>query len=492
MKDAVIFGFDSAWTDKYRGAICALEFGEHGYLAFHEPVTAYFSDALSYISARRGTASNVLVAIDQPTIIPNDNGMRPVERVAGSVLYSTGSAVQPANRSKEDMFGEGAPIWRFKERLRACDDAMRARSSDGGTYLIEVYPALALAGLHDAFAKPEGAPKYNPKGKKFSVSDWSRVVCVAMCLAKELGLTELADWCDRIRTDEKPTKSTQDCLDAAICAMVGYLWQTGDARECAQIGDLKHGYMVTPVSRKTRDELSQAAKRKEVPIRLMDASNLKKSRSSGDILEAISDLMESGELESAMASEYLRTNAGLDVLASLESCADNLLRTKKSDGAWKWVVLTMHSALQGAMVCHLSGSEEVGALTKRSANQWIQRHRQRQETENAPERRLASAPDLLRRLTNEKSRLENSYGGIISVTPTQREYFERLHALRNEFTHFPSQSWSIEIAYIEEAVKGTLEILERIAADTWPFRDLPDKSRGALKEQMKEIRERIS
>ena len=35
-----------------------------------------------------------------------------------------------------------------------------------------------------------------------------------------------------------------------------------------------------------------------------------------------------------------------------------------------WVVLSMHSALQGAMICHLSGTVGVGALEERCADKW--------------------------------------------------------------------------------------------------------------------------
>ena len=63
---------------------------------------------------------------------------------------------------------------------------------------------------------------------------------------------------------------------------------------------------------------------------------------------------------------YLRTDECQDVLSSLEQCVLSLAQARRSERAWKWVILSLHSALQGAMVCHLSGPDQLGALTKKN------------------------------------------------------------------------------------------------------------------------------
>ena len=69
-------------------------------------------------------------------------------------------------------------------------------------------------------------------------------------------------------------------------------------------------------------------------------------------------------------SKYVRTDECQDVLASLEQCAFSLAQVRRSERAWKWVILSLHSALQGAMVCHLSGTEQLGALRGDDAKRW--------------------------------------------------------------------------------------------------------------------------
>lgn len=267
-KDTVIFGFDSAWADNAPGAICALPLDAYGHASFEPPALVRFEDALEFINTRRNFA-RVVVALDQPTIVPNETGMRPVERVATSLLSRTKGGVQPAyrGRNKAYMFGDDAPIWKFKKALAADDDPRRARSRDSGRFLVEVFPALALAGLHAPFACR--APKYNPEKRNFRLVDWEAVVDVTAATAKSLGLSDCEQWCSTVSTKAstkaKPDKSEQDRLDAAICALIGFVWIACGPFASMMLGDLESGYIVTPVSAETRRKLEAAAAQKGVP-----------------------------------------------------------------------------------------------------------------------------------------------------------------------------------------------------------------------------------
>ena len=122
-------------------------------------------------------------AIDQPIIVNNQDGSRPVDRVAGALMRRLHSGTQPANRSKDTIFGDNAPIWRFISRIkppgmtcRALKDFEAARMATGETHLIEVYPALALPAMNRDFMVGQVAARYNPANTNFSPDDW-RLVC---------------------------------------------------------------------------------------------------------------------------------------------------------------------------------------------------------------------------------------------------------------------------------------------------------------------------
>ena len=265
--DTIIFGFDSAWSDRSPGAICALIFDDVGEVSFDPPVLVRFEQALKYIEERKHSTACTVVALDQPTIVPNERGMRPAERVAASLLSFTGGGVQPANRSKKGMFDERAPIWHFKKRLDASDDPEQARDSRKGSHLLEVFPALALPGIHAPFGYRLCAPKYNPRNrKKFRAPDWVAVTTATAAFADDLGLAALSGWCSKMSVQEGPTKGMQDCLDAAISALVGFVWRACNRSASALLGDINEGYMVTPVSVDTRARLQKAANNLGIPF----------------------------------------------------------------------------------------------------------------------------------------------------------------------------------------------------------------------------------
>ena len=263
----IIFGFDSAWAGKSPGAIGAIRIDRYGRRDFCEPERVSFDQALGYIRLQQSGYAHSLVAIDQPMIVKNKDGCRPVDRTAGTLLGRIGGGAQCASLKKDTFFGEGSPLWRFMSKLGAMKDPLAAREAKAGKFIIEVFPALALPSLNRKFVKPRGAPKYNPKkSEKFCLKDWMAVTEVVVCLARQYEIEGLETWAKCMGSIGKPEKADQDRLDAAICALVGYLWRFGPSGEVAMIGDLDSGYMITPISSATRSTLEEGAQEKGAPF----------------------------------------------------------------------------------------------------------------------------------------------------------------------------------------------------------------------------------
>ena len=275
MREAFV-GFDSAWAGRDPGAIAYAIF-QGDALEWEElPQLASFPQAAAIINNLRGECDDVLVAIDQPTIVPNQSGSRPVDGVAAALISRLRSGVQPANRNKASMFGDTAPIWQFVSDIGCpCysgrkDDGDHSHLVDfeaaktaiaGQTRLLEVYPALALPALEGRFMCRRSAARYNPVNEKFSLADW-RCVCVTVLnRARNAGLPQLSQWADGMVKLEAPQKPNQDKIDAAICLLIALWWRKarGD-HGLTVIGDRASGYMVTPTSHETR-EIFQAAAR---------------------------------------------------------------------------------------------------------------------------------------------------------------------------------------------------------------------------------------
>ena len=197
VRDAYV-GFDSAWTDnpKAPGAVCALVLEGDQLVTFYPPRLASFAQALEFIHEVQPPDGVTLVALDQPTVVPNATSMRPVERVAASLISWLGGGVQPSNRGKVGMFCDASPIWGFLSNLGAREAPEEARIATSGLYLMEVFPALALPSLVPEFFGRLMAPRYNPDRRKtFKVADWGRVAQGAEQQFNDLGLVEPALWC---------------------------------------------------------------------------------------------------------------------------------------------------------------------------------------------------------------------------------------------------------------------------------------------------------
>lgn len=268
MPSISIIGFDSAWTDKPTapGAACVVRL-RNGSAEFDAPRLVSFAGALDVVDRERALADLCLVAIDQPTIVPNLTSMRPVERAAASLISWLGGGVQPANRSKRGMFDDDAPIWRFKTQLAASDDAEEARTAVSGTFLIEVFPALALVALESRFFGRLAAPRYNPvRRRTYRSSDWILVAEAVAVFADKLGVVGAAAWCRQRSELTSPTKADQDKLDSVICALVALNWRVGDRASSVVIGDLDAGYMVAPFAEEPTLMLREAARRCAVRV----------------------------------------------------------------------------------------------------------------------------------------------------------------------------------------------------------------------------------
>ena len=261
-----IIGFDSAWTDKATspGAVCAIRQTSAG-LTFEPPRLATFRQAHDFIRSEQRLADRVLVALDQPTIVRNASGSRPVDKVAGSLVSWIGGGVQPANRSKIGMFDDSAPIWRFKEELGAIEDPEAARAATSGLHIIEVFPALALPSLIPTQCGRLLGAKYNPERRKtFRLDHWWNVIDGVAQFGLARQIIGLSAWAQSHRSIVSPRKSDQDLLDAVLCAMVGHSWLSADRSQLLLIGDLQSGYMVTPAVGEARARLIAAARTRAV------------------------------------------------------------------------------------------------------------------------------------------------------------------------------------------------------------------------------------
>lgn len=156
--------------------------------------------------------------------------------------------------------------------------------------------------------------------------------------------------------------------------------------------------------------------------------------------------------------KYIRFDERLDVVASFELLALLAPRVKKSPVHWKWLIVAAQSAIQGALVCALSGTAGTGALQKALQADWLNWFDNRQG--QPPKERLASFGELLKWVCD-ADRMLDSGGKSIELTAIQKRDLNKLHDnLRNEFSHFSPKGWCIEAAGLPRIIATAVDIAE--------------------------------
>ena len=247
--ETLLVGFDSAWTPGNRGAIVAAFQHEDGsFRDLGDPQIADFRDAENAIRKWQTEQSPVftVILLDQPTVVNNSVGQRPVENIVSSCVSLRYGGMQPANTGRADMFGQGAPVWAFMNQFGGAADPLAPLSGDAVVF--ETYPVLTLIALRWVREDSRIAgrlPKYNPERKKtFSADDWQYVCHMASSAFRERGLVGIARWLDEARDKDRPRKSDQDKLDACLCLLVAL--HLAEGRDCLMVGNQQTGYIVVP------------------------------------------------------------------------------------------------------------------------------------------------------------------------------------------------------------------------------------------------------
>ena len=245
----LLVGFDSAWTQGKRGAIVAAILGPGGFLRdLGDPQLASFQEAGNVIrrwQAEQSPTSTVIL-LDQPTIVSNSTGQRPVENIVSSCVSLRHGGMQPASTARADMYGPNAPVWTYLAEFGGAVDPFALVGNDAA--VIETYPVLAiiaLGWLREDSRTTGRLPKYNPERKAtFSIDDWRYVCGNASSAFRERGLVAIARWIDEARDKDRPQKGDQDMLDACLCLLVSL--HLVERKGCLMIGDQQTGYILVP------------------------------------------------------------------------------------------------------------------------------------------------------------------------------------------------------------------------------------------------------
>lgn len=189
-----------------------------------------------------------------------------------------------------------------------------------------------------------------------------------------------------------------------------------------------------------------------------------------------------------MAENWIKTDEAEDVAGSLRHVVRAAECAGEDPQAWKWVVLALHSALQGACICHLTTTAApVGAVTKKNAAEWLEYFEasRTNPTLKPPKTHLMSLPDLLKAVRRPNPNPCFNLGNAIQISDSEMNWLSRFHeTFRNQFVHFEPAGWAIEVSGIPEIAKLIARIIKDICEAGWAFRHKKDAWVNELQESL--------
>jgi len=155
--------------------------------------------------------------------------------------------------------------------------------------------------------------------------------------------------------------------------------------------------------------------------------------------------------------KYLTITEELNALDYLEKAYLFIQETESNLLAWKWVVLSLHSALYGFAICACKGTNPKNVTYK---------------TKKGIEK-LISFDDALKHCQDPKRMKMTIKSNHLVLTYKQKEAINYLKkVLRNNFEHYTPKGWSIELHGMPEIAMNVLDVIRFLVIETGNYMHL--------------------
>lgn len=142
--------------------------------------------------------------------------------------------------------------------------------------------------------------------------------------------------------------------------------------------------------------------------------------------------------------EYARFTEGSNSVDYLEKAVSFIKSAESKPEDWKWVVLALHGALYGFMICTLKGSAIDNVSTGKK-------------------QKLIGFKEALKRCQYPAYGSLGGFTNILQLSEKQRQALRQLNSdFRNVFAHYNGAFWSIHADLMREMVTHSLDALSAV------------------------------
>ena len=159
---------------------------------------------------------------------------------------------------------------------------------------------------------------------------------------------------------------------------------------------------------------------------------------------------------------YLRTDEERQAVEGLSSVYGFSRDLELESANWRWVVIALHSTVQGFMVLALRHGNGLLALSPKSHREWMEAY---ESGGTYPPEKLDTYLGLYSKI---KSPTTGQIGGNRRFVPErdQGRSIKRLDSIRNEFIHFTPKGWSLELDGLPSICLDCLQLVRFLGWDT--------------------------
>ncbi len=238
-------GIDFGWYSQASG-LCSLQW-EKGTLRLQALERKLFlEDIFSWCDRLIQESEPALIAVDAPTLIPNETGMRVPDKLTHQYFGRYHAGCYPANLKRP--FAERTVGFGLSLEARGFLHAPTMIPQTVGRYQIEVYPHAAIVQLFqlERILKYKKGRIAERKKELKKLQQYIQEILPQLTPALNLGefKNSIAQPLEKLKGTD--LKALEDQLDSVICAYIGaYWWYWGTSRNQV-LGDQTTGYIIVP------------------------------------------------------------------------------------------------------------------------------------------------------------------------------------------------------------------------------------------------------
>lgn len=234
-------GIDLGWQSGGSG-VCGLQATPAGLQLIDLGHCRSRAEVLTRLDDLVPPAAPALIAVDAPTLIPNETGMRECDRLAHRYFGKYDAGCYPANRGRP--FAPALIEFGRALEARGFRHAPQLEARQPGRYQIELFPHPATIHLFRLskilkYKKGRIAQRRAELAKLRSLQ-----IATFATLTPALPLEEAA--LPTLPTGGKALKVAEDQLDSLTCAYAGAHWWWWGLERNWVLGDAAGGYIVVP------------------------------------------------------------------------------------------------------------------------------------------------------------------------------------------------------------------------------------------------------